>query len=108
MNNNHKFEKDKISLNQIETISPVNLSDTQFVYDIWLFELHKNKYVLKGIYRDGILSKLISLGYFKRIRENGSYFFIKEIANIITQVEPFKIKDDAFRYVQEIAFDINF
>jgi len=105
---NPKIEDDKFSKNQVDRITPVKLSETQFAYDIWLFELHKNKHVLKGIYRDGILSKLISLGYFKRVRENGSYFFIKEIDNTITQIEPYKIKDDAFLYVQEIASDIIF
>jgi len=105
---NPEIETGKLITNQVDKITPIKLSEIQFGYDIWTFELYKNQYVLKGIYRDGILSKLISLGYFKRVRENGTYYFIKEIENIITQVEQFKIKDDTLLYVQGISSDLNF
>jgi len=85
----------------------IKLSDTQFAYDIWYFELVNNRYILKGMYRSGILSKLQSFGYFKRVHEDNSYIFIREIENIISEVEPFLMKHQILDYIYS-ARDLNF
>ena len=73
------------------------ITASKFTYDIWLFELdEKGKPQLQGLYRDGVVSKLMEMGYHKRYQNNNSYIFIKEEGSIIWEVTPNVIKDDFF------------
>ena len=72
------------------------ISEDEFGYDIWLFELTKEGPEFKGLYRDGIIRKLGKMGYYKRYRDNNSYIFIKEGDNIIWEVESCIMKDEFF------------
>ena len=87
----------------------VTLSNNEIAYDIWIFGYDKSENpILKGLYRYGILQRLIAMGYMKRIRENNSYLFIQEQENIISVAEPLNMKDDAFGYVQKNSKPLEF
>ena len=58
---------------------PIYISENQFAYDIWLFKTDKyGKSHLMGLYRDGIINLLEKFGYYKRYRDDKTYFFIKD------------------------------
>jgi len=87
---------------------PIKISASEFVYDIWLYEFDNDDYSLKGIYRDGILIKLQSMGYYKRVRENNSYFFIHEHDNIINDAAKYNMKDSIWNYIKAINTPLEF
>jgi hypothetical protein len=75
----------------------IYLSHDKFVYGIWLFGFgNAGVPYLEGIYRNGVISKLMAMGYSKRYRDNGTYIFIREKENIIWEIETSVIKDDFF------------
>lgn len=84
----------------------VTISENEFGYKIWLFSLDQDgRPSFKGLYKDGIISKLKSLGYYKRYRGNNSYIFIQERDNIIREVEPCIMKDEFLLVMEMIEFD---
>jgi hypothetical protein len=85
------------------------ISANEFANGIWLFAIDRNNNpFLKGLYRDGIIRKLETMGYYKRCRNNNSYIFIQERNNIIREVEPFMMKDDFFDAVKAIIETLDF
>jgi len=85
------------------------ISEMEFAYGLWLFEFDKSKKpLLNGLYRNGIVSRLETLGYYKRYRDNNSYIFIKEQYNIIQEVEPEMMKDEFFNLVKSISDILEF
>lgn len=85
-----------------DTHFPILISENEFAFGIWLFTLDKShRPSLKGLYRDGIISKLGSMGFYKRYRDNNSYIFIREQENIIWEVEPCMMKDEVFEFVKK-------
>jgi hypothetical protein len=93
----------------------VMLSDLEFARDIFTFKINldkdKKKHIsLHRLYRDGILNTLVELGYYKRCHENNTYTFIRDIANILDEVEPYIMKDEIFArikadYVDTVVFE---
>lgn len=93
-----------------DNIAPITIEETEFAFDIWLFKLdNSGPPILTGLYRDGIINRLASKGYYKRYRDdNNTYFFIREISNIICEEEPCKMKDEIFGYVKRIDKPVQF
>ena len=88
------------------------LSKSQIAFDIWLFDIKskvrsgvviERNLIFSGLYRDGIISFLAANGYYKRYKENQSYFFIQEEGNIISEVESAMMKDFITDYVEQIS-----
>jgi hypothetical protein len=92
-----------------DTAQIVELSDKEFAIGIWLFGV--DKYGMphpKSLYRQGLLEILEQRGYYKRFRDNGTYFFIQEINNIIRQVEPVHMKTECLDYVLAYSLPAEF
>lgn len=83
----------------------IELSNSEFAYDIWKFSVERSKgddkryYIsFAGLYRAGSLKYLQAQGYYKRY--NGKEcFFIKEQASIIDGVNTTLIKDELCNYI---------
>ncbi len=80
------------------------ISEREFAFDIWLIMFDKkfSDYTI-SLYRYGIICKLESKGFYKRYRGNNSYILIREIDNIICEVEQSILKDDMFSEVKAIS-----
>jgi len=84
----------------------VVLSGGEFARDIFTFTIKEDKdtkvkYIsLNGLYRAGIIKLLTELGYRKRYHSNSTYSFIRELNNILDEVEPCNMKDDIFEKVK--------
>jgi hypothetical protein len=88
----------------------IKLSEKEFVYDIFTFELKQHYAILTGLYRTGIIEILTQKGYAKRYLTGNSYRFIREVTGLIEEVEPVMMKDDMFRdlcdnYPETLKFD---
>lgn len=91
------FFKDVIS--EEMTKGYVNLSSNSVGIGIFLFNYSKKHecWYLKGLYRDGFLNYISSLGYSKRYRKDGlKSIIIKQTGNIIEEVTVEHLKDDVF------------
>lgn len=84
---------------EINKLTPQEISNVMFVVGIWKFQFSKrNKsWYLKGLYFDGFIKLLTSLGFYKRYRsDKQSYVLIREVGSIITEIELSHIKDAVF------------
>jgi hypothetical protein len=81
------------SLMQITKPEILELSENEIAFDIFLLRIKQRVMYLEGLYRDGIIKKLTRMGFYKRSHANNMYCFIREIANVISEVEPYQMKD---------------
>jgi hypothetical protein len=88
----------------------LKFSSTEFAQDIWLFNVSipKRSICLQGFYRQGLIDLLHKSGFAKRLRGNGTYFFIRDVDNIIETVEPHQIQAFVSQWVKDIAKTITF
>lgn len=104
---NNKLINSDISSN-LKSANIIWHSEREFAYDIWMFSYTKNGPLLKGIYRYGIVKVLEGLGFYKRCRDNNTYFFIKEEDNIIEEVEVFMMTNAMQSYIDSIGASLQF
>lgn len=106
---------DIISEGVIEEVPPNSneceikkISETEVTHDIWLITFSKDgRPIIKGLYRVGIMRTLKELGYYKRCRENGSFIFIQDEKNIISEVEVYMMKDAIYDKINDLTKGIS-
>lgn len=92
-NNAHRHKK------TLERKSIKKLSEKEISSDIFTFEIKRNnELVFKDFYREGIRQFLINMGFHKR-SNNGSYYFIREVSNVVEVVDEITIKETLFKYI---------
>ena len=85
------------------------ISDRQFAFGIWPFFLNKKgEYIHNGIYKDGVLKTLESMGYSKRYQNDNHYVFIKEENSIIEATEIVKMKDSLYNKIKSLKPMVTF
>lgn len=85
--------------NEVSQRIPQEISEGAFAVGIWkfLYSKRNNVWYLKGLYFDGFIKLLTSLGFYKRYRsDQQTYVLIREVGNIIKEVEISHIKDAVF------------
>ncbi len=85
--------------NQVNNLTPQAISKGAFAVGIWkiLYSYRNNEWYLKGLYFDGFIKLLTSLGFYKRYRSDlQTYVLIREVGSVITEIEIPHIKDAVF------------
>jgi len=84
---------------QVNTLTPQPIGDGVFAVGIWkfLYSQRSKSWYLKGLYFDGFIKLLSSLGFYKRYRsDQQTYVLIREVGSVITEIEIPHIKDAVF------------
>ena len=97
------------ALNMVQK-SPISikLGSNQYVIGIYRYLVKRESVAIEGIYREGLIELINSLGYFKRYQPDNSYQYIYEENNIIEIVSIAQIRDAVNEIVQqskEIKFE---
>jgi len=72
---------------------PIKLGSNQYVIGIYRYLVKRESVAIEGIYREGLIELINSLGYFKRYQPDNSYQYIYEENNIIEIVSIAQIRD---------------
>jgi hypothetical protein len=82
---------------------PIKLSSKSYAIGIFIFTVKDSHAFIDGIYREGLISLINGMGYFKRYQNDNSYQYIIDNKNIISHVEIAQIRDDVKEYVQRLG-----
>lgn len=88
---------------------------TKVSFGLWNFTLKFPKNpddgitsTFAGVYRNGFMAFMEHYGFYKKLRKDNSYFFLRCVDNIIEEIDPINISDFVTKHQKEKGNEISF